>query len=377
MDIYYASRHIPHLIRRMNKLSIMIQVITINEKSKWIEYIDKSLQYDFYHTWSYHSIEISGDPLLLVFQEADIFIALPLIKRRIKNSGYFDLTSIYGYTGPISNIKLEDLNDRFLENYKKSFLDFLFKGKFVSVFCRLNPFLNQQRFINMFGGLHDNGKTVAINLVTTYEEQKTKYRRSLIKSIKQLKRNGYYIQEGSIADIHTFSSIYTDNMKRVGACTSYYFDEAYLSNILLAKEYNSKLLFVKIGDKAISGGVFTYTNGIMQVHLLATSPQFLSVSPAKLLIDEATIIGRKLNTQYCHLGGGVGFKEDSLFNWKAGFSDFHLNYYSWRFIADEVVYNVLLDEAGIEKNNQIDFFPLYRHVAPQKASAIECVSKAV
>jgi hypothetical protein len=64
--------------------------------------------------------------------------------------------------------------------------------------------------------------------------------------------------------------------------------------------------------------------------------------------------------RYYNLGGGVGFKEDSLFTWKAAFSPLHLPYKTWRYIANPAVYNALLEERGIDKNSNIDFFPLYR-----------------
>lgn len=62
--------------------------------------------------------------------------------------------------------------------------------------------------------------------------------------------------------------------------------------------------------------------------------------------------------KYYHLGGGLGFKEDKLFNWKAGFSDLFLEYKSWRYVANEQIYNSLVNLIGIDPHNNIDYFPL-------------------
>ncbi|MEJ6981349.1 GNAT family N-acetyltransferase [Pedobacter sp. P351] len=340
----------------------MTRIITIDQKDKWNEYIENSFQSDFYHTWSYHSIDQTGDPLLFVYEENNLFIAFPLIKRKIDNSPYFDLTSVYGYTGPVSNTKFDEINELLIKNFQNEFLTFLQKGNYVSVFSRLNPFFNQESIVQCFGGLYYNGKTVAIDLTSSHKEQTSNYRRAFHGNIKKLRKLGYIVKEGnSIEDIRTFVSIYTENMDRIGASESYYFSEDYFRNILESKEYQSKLLMAyNDDDLAVAGMIITCINGIIQAHLLSTRTEFLHLSPAKLLVDEATIIGRELNMKYYHLGGGVGFKEDSLFNWKSGFSDLHLPYYTWRYIVNEPVYNSLLEKANIEKSAEIDFFPLYR-----------------
>jgi hypothetical protein len=73
------------------------------------------------------------------------------------------------------------------------------------------------------------------------------------------------------------------------------------------------------------------------------------------------VIARHMGLKYINLGGGVGFKMDSLFNWKAGFSSLHLDYSSWRYVVNEPIYNKLLEENHVEYNPDIDFFPLYRY----------------
>jgi hypothetical protein len=64
---------------------------------------------------------------------------------------------------------------------------------------------------------------------------------------------------------------------------------------------------------------------------------------------------------YYILGGGIGYKQDSLFFGKLGLSDLTMDYKSWRFIANSEIYQQLLDNKGIDKNLDVDFFPLYRY----------------
>lgn len=343
----------------------MKRTITILEKEEWKNYVRNSLQYDFYHTWYYHSLDTTGLPLLFVYEEGENYIAFPLVKRPIPDTPYSDLTSVYGYTGPISNLKFEQLGAVFLQQFRESFLAFLKEGRFVSVFSRLHPFFDQHLSIAPMGGIHPNGKTIAIDLRIPLEEQRQKYHKRLREKIRQLKRKGYSVREcSSLEDISTFAAIYTENMKRIGASDYYLFTPSYFSDLHHSDEFNSKLLLVEIEGKAVCGAFIVCSNDIIQAHLLGTLTAYLPDSPAKLLTDEITIIGRGMGAKYFHLGGGLNFRQDSLFEWKACFSDLILDFSSWRYIADPVVYDSLLEELSLDKSADIDFFPLYRYQVP-------------
>lgn len=338
----------------------MIFEITIDQKEEWKGYVRRCANYDFYHTWDYHSLDTSGEPMLFVYQEGDDFIAFPLLKRPIPNSNLFDLTSVYGYAGPFSNKKFDDLDETFLENFRYSFSDHLKSRKYISVFTRLHPFLYQDKLMKRFGGVCIQGRTVAIDLTVPLEKQREKYNKNVKYYIRKTKRKGYQIKEArGLNEMLVFREIYLENMKRIKAESSYLFSFQYFSDLLKAGDFDCKLMLVYDGETAISGAIITCTNGIVQVHLIATKTDYLVDSPAKLLVDEISVMARNAGMKYCHLGGGLGFKEDSLFAWKASFSDLFLSYNSWGYVANESAYNTLVAQNGIS-NRSSDFFPLYR-----------------
>jgi hypothetical protein len=340
----------------------MLEVFSINQQSEWRSYVERSFNYDFYHTCYYHALDSSGDPILIVYTEGNDFIAFPLIKRKILESDSYDLTCVYGYTGPISNKEFDVLDESFKDNFRREFLTYLKQERIISVFSRLHSFFNQAALMNKFEGVFENGKTVVIDLQVSLEDQRSKYQKRVWEKIKALRRKGYYVKEGkSPEEIREFASIYTENMKRIGASDFYLFTEEYFQTLLDSKEFDSKLLTVYQGDKAVCGAVIVFTQNIIQAHLLGTRTEHLPLSPAKLLTDEICILGRNMGMHYFNLGGGLGFKEDSLFEWKAGFSDLFLKFNSWRFIADHKAYNSLLEHQGIDPNLAVDFFPLYRY----------------
>ena len=342
----------------------MLKIITANQKEEWNWYVSKSAEHDFYHTWSYHLLEKSGEPVLFLYTNEEDFIAFPLIKRQIDDTPWFDLSSVYGYAGPISSRKSTDLSDEFINNFNVAFLEYLRENQIVSVFSRLHPFFDQQGLIRHFSGITSNGKTVAIDLRQPYEEQIKNFDKNIRATVSKLTRKGYQVKEHtSQEEIRLFTTIYRETMMRVSASASYLFDEHYFTSLLQAPDFDCRLLLVYAEGEPVCGTIITLTGDIIQSHLTATKTSYLRESPAKFLFNYVTILGRQLGMKFFNLGGGVGFREDSLFAWKRAFSDYCLNYYTWRFIANRDVYYSLLENRGIDPDCQVDFFPLYRSKA--------------
>ncbi|GAC1562288.1 MAG: hypothetical protein NVS3B13_34700 [Mucilaginibacter sp.] len=322
---------------------------TVRNGEEWDSYVNQAFFHDIFHSWKYHSLNEEGEPLLFVYQENDLFIALPVIKRKIENSAFFDMTSVYGYSGPISNIDLVDLPKRTIRSFKAAFVDFMKKENAVCIFSRLHPFIEQQHILENIGGLRENGSTLYIDLTQPVEYQRSKYNKRLFRQIRKLRENGYTIKEASdISDVKAFVEMYHKNMDRLNAASQYYFDEQYFTNILDMDHYDNKLILIYNGTELICGGVVLLSDNIIRNHLSATSPDYLKDSPSKLLTDEISMIGRTMGKKIFHLGGGVGGKEDSLFMFKRYFSDLQVKDRIWCYVNDAAAYRNIVAKAGFE-----------------------------
>ena len=340
--------------------------VSINDSEAWNAIVKEAITYDIYHTSDYHNLEQTGQSILFVYRNEQTLIALPVIKRTIENSFYVDCTSVYGYAGPISNTLFENLDEQIIGDFIQSLLSFFEAENIVSVFCRLHPIINQQSVLHTMGGVHNNGKTVAIDLRSSLETQRLKYRRSIRQKVNQLRKKGFTVKVADTnAEIEEFIEIYFETMVKVNASASYFFDKEYFFGLLDAKDFDTKLILAYLDGKITSGLLLTFSNSIVQTHLAATRNEFLYEGPMKLLFDEATLIGREAGMDYVHLGGGVGGNEDSLFEFKAGFSDTFLEFNTWRYIANQSAYDQLVQEKCGEGDLTSTMFPLYRH-APSK-----------
>ena len=105
------------------------------------------------------------------------------------------------------------------------------------------------------------------------------------------------------------------------------------------------------------------TKNIIQYHISGTRNDYLNASPIRLLIDEMRLKGTKEGFRYFNLGGGLGNQEDELFRFKSSFSKDFKPFKVWKHIANESVYEKLVQKNNV-KNIDSNFFPLYRLEKP-------------
>jgi hypothetical protein len=336
----------------------MLSVVYDHEH--WQEIIRGMSLYDFHHTYDYHKISGKAEeiPLLFHFQEGDSALAIPFLKRPIENTPYFDLTSVYGYAGPVSrNIGL----GVDLDKLRNDLQDFLRSENIVSIFSRLHPYIpNQLEIIKGLGTQNLVGQVVNIDLTLDLEEQRAQYSKSTKNRTNKCRRKCDVFLAESEEDIKTFIDIYYENMDRVQASRDYYFPREYFFDFLHKRDFKTDILLIRhqeTGD-VIAGSMFVKTNSIVQFHLSGSRTDYLSLAPANLFIDEMRIRGTEQGFTHFNLGGGFGGKKDSLFDFKASFSKDYRDFYIWKYIVNPKVYKEL--SRTMEGPADSDYFPLYR-----------------
>lgn len=334
------------------------------EDDRWNEIVHKSLSYDFHHTKDYHIIETSSDEesILFVASSGESFICFPFIKRKVFDSEFFDLTSVYGYGGPIySDIEvLENLT--LITFFQNDFLNYCNKNNIISAFSRLHPLIDQSQILSNLGTIVNLNKTVSIDLTKTLDDQRKEFGKSVKWRINRLRKSGLTLLKGkSEGLISDFKIIYEETMNRLNASERYYFSFDYFKSFLNSKCFESEIYVLRDGNEPVAASIFTFTKEIMQYHLSGTNPNYFKESPMNLLLEEARITGTNLGLKKFHLGGGLnGSDEDNLFKYKSGFSkDFH-QFSVWNLIVDQEKYDSLVKTKSIDIEQNRNFFPLYR-----------------
>jgi lipid II:glycine glycyltransferase (peptidoglycan interpeptide bridge formation enzyme) len=142
-------------------------------------------------------------------------------------------------------------------------------------------------------------------------------------------------------------------------------------------EENIQLFVCLLEGKVICGGLFILCDGIVQYHLSGTLGEFLELAPMKLLLDTVRLWANERKGRVLHLGGGVGAQEDSLFEFKAGFSDRRHEFAVWRWMLLPKIYDQLCQERRRWNSRNgfnsvaTDYFPAYRCSTASTSAAIE------
>lgn len=321
----------------------------------------KAYMFDIYHLndWLTASKAIDkGKAIALVTSLNGKKLLFPLIIRKIDDE-YWDATSTYGFGGPIGD---NDFTIEELDNLLEFTLNFLKEKKCVSWFLRLHPILNSN-WDSSIGKIVEHGPTLSSDLQKTEEEHwletQNRHRRGIKKAIK----SGVEIE---ISDFNQsnyldFSKIYSETMKHLGAAEFYFFDESYF--LELAKNLSDRLILITayFEGLAIASSIYSHCkeSGIMQYHLGGTLNDYRHLQPAKLITHNARQWGRDNNYKLLHLGGGVGARLDSLYDYKKGFSSNEHLFKTHRFIINQKKYDALLGD-DMNASDISGFFPLYR-----------------
>lgn len=352
-----------------------MKVLTIDQKDEWETELGGAYQRDFYHTHTYHALaESRGEGIahMWVYREGIYMIALPLLVRSLEDVNGFeesgrdwrDAVSVYGYAGPVASHR--DIPEAVVKNFQMALAKSLQEHRIISVFSRLHPLIPSEGIIAGLGDRIFYGETIAIDLTLTPEEQWERFRTNHQRRIRKLRRSDYtFIHDVERKYLCEFVEIYTETMLRVGAEERYFFDDAYFRGLFDGVAQGAHLFLLTSGGTPVCGGVFIECDGIVEFHLGGTRTGELQLSPMKMMIDEARLWASSKCFRMLHLGGG----RESLFHFKAGFSDRTYPFSTWQWVINSEVYETACQcKAAADARNGLhatsrDFFPRYRSIA--------------
>ena len=333
-----------------------------SNSAEWSEYVQRT-KHDFFHTVEYHRVAESfgrGTAWLAVYGTPEKFVAWPYILQDIdtfeasSKDEYHDITSVYGYTGPVS-LGCE-LDEGFMSSAWSSLVEAWRAQSVVSVFTRLHPLLGNHRWLHSLRNDGESpqlvdegcgeGKTVAINLLASPDEIFGSYKRQLRQALRRLAAQPLVTTpDPEWKYFDDFLRLYYSTMKRNSSSSFYIFPSRQLHELRNALGSHGSLMVTQLDGQVVAAALLVEYAGIVNVHLLATDDRYTQLSPSKLLIHEAQAWARSRGNHFLHLGGGRGSRsDDSLFRFKALFSDVFYPFYTCRWILNRAMYDSLTAE---------------------------------
>ena len=351
----------------MSRSGLSLEILTTNDANRWNATLKEIGKYDFFHLAAFHKLaEMRGEgsPVMPVYRERDYILAFPLLLRDIEIAGIptdlKDATSIAGLAGPVASARTPiDVIERFHQELQ----NFFEQSSIIAIYSRLNPLLNQPALLAGYGEVVEIGVTQSIDLTPPPDVQFSRYKRFHRRNIKRLQSLGFTCEKVGIEYLDDFIRIYTDTMKRCNADQAYYFDKSYFEFLFSEMSDVIHFFICKDQETVVSVGICSACNGIIQGYLAGTATEYLPLAPSKLVYDAIRRWGNEIGANTFHLGGSVGGRKDSLYDFKMGFGAQEHVYSTWRHIADQKSYNSLCLDVWQQAGEKQDtsYFPSYRH----------------
>ena len=358
-----------------HRATTRLRALQPEQQAQWMDVLKQCYQYDFYHLPQYHALaegQEEGKANLFVYSEGDFLVAVPLLLRPIEaipchhtpvGEGWYDATCVYGYAGPIASHS--DIPESVQRNFQVALRETLLDRRVVAVFTRLHPLISERGLLASLGEYIPTGQTVSIDLTLPIEVQRSRYRKNHCRDIDKLGHLGVAcLHDENKVYLDEFVDIYYETMRRVDASDAYFFKRAYFEQLTSEPQFH--LFVCLLSDTVICGGLFALCDGIVQYHLGGTRSDFLRLAPLKLVFEAVRLWANERQARVFHLGGGVGAQEDSLFHFKAGFSDRRHEFATWRWVLlPDICESLCQEKAQRGKRGDLnpdcpEFFPGYR-----------------
>jgi hypothetical protein len=331
------------------------------DATQWTEALRRA-EHDIYHLPEYVCLDArvaGGTATAFWYREESHVFLLPLILRDIPGSGLSDAASPYGYPAPISDADVSDVG--FWERACKSMVDTLGGQGIVTAFVRLHPLLAfPQDVFDCVGLVMRHGETLSADLSLSVEEMWRQTRRDHRNHVNRGRRAGVEVVIDDWSRLDEWIQVYYDNMRRLGAAEYYFFPVEHM--VALHEAVGDRLhLAVALADNEVIGGTtFFEYRGVCQGYIMSARRD-PTRHPDKVLYDEVRRWAKDRGNTVFHFGGGVGGRNDSLFSYKAGFSNQRHPFHTWRVVTDAVAYRSL--PGGGQRPDRADLsghFPPYR-----------------
>lgn len=334
-----------------------------------------------------HEREFDESAYLFKYGDSTNLVLMVGVKRGINNlsfySGsrqnsetrYFDLSTPYGYGGPILISKSECEKPELFEQFRLNLHDYCIKNNIISEFLRLHPKLANYKLFSGDAGLVEKNYTIWIDLTKNESEILMDMRNDPRRSIRIAQANGVQIirSELSHSDILEFHKLYTTTMTRLGALPMYFFSVDYFHDLIANLQNNVSIFFAKWKDKYISAYMYVHEGDFIDLYLGGSDPSYWNLKGNPLCLYNAALWAKSRGFIYYHMGGGHGAELDSLLHFKSQFSNTKAPFYMYRYIHNTEMYNELCDLKTSfdfkDSPNQFkmktdavlkDYFPAYR-----------------
>lgn len=351
-----------------------MEIDIIRDKGLWDRVIESFPNRDVYFSNGYFlpfSHYGDGMPCLFYLVSVNGRVAYPFMERdiaecpnlrgKIERGRFRDISSAYGYGGPLYETAVMGGSFSLLQrDFISAFSEYCASRCILSQFDRFHPLLRNHAFLEGYSELAGIRKTVMIDLSNPdgiWNDMESSCRNM----IRKARKNGVSVRvDDDPATLDTFIELYQQTMKRNGTSPYYLFSSAFFRVTMDSLGKNMFIANACYGGKIIASSMFLRGPNFLHYHFSGSDPEFKNLQATSLLLYETALSESARGMKVFHLGGGFRSQNDPLFRFKRSFSRREpLDFFIGRKIHDPARYAELVRWAGY-KEMETSFFPKYR-----------------
>lgn len=349
------------------------KLLDLSDKGLWHTYLNRILHKDIYFTPEYceiHELNGEGKAQLFIYEDGEDFVCYPFMLREVSELPYlhkyiakygvlYDISTPYGYGGPLTNVQGSMAGRSLLRKFWEAFDEYCERANIISEFIRFHPLLQNQLLYPDTHPLHIRD-TIHVELTKEYEDIWANYDTKNRNRIRKAKKNELRIVHRPLDELDDFMDLYYSTMKKNGAREYYYFSKDFFEQTCKLLKGNAELIeVVTPGGKTIMSALFMCGEEFVHYHLSGSDSNHSHLGANNLLLDYTVKWARERGYKSLHLGGGYTGNDDSLFRFKRIFNKHgELPFYIGKQIHNRSIYEELASEIG---KGLSDYFPIYRH----------------
>ncbi len=299
----------------------------------------------------------------IMLREETTLAIMPLLLRKIvlneADTGYHDVISPYGYSGPLFQ---KNSTEEVIAHFWKLVDQWYSENKVISEFIRFNMDKNWLGYSGKLQPTLSNVCGIILPEEVQWQNFKPKVRNNFRKAGKAGLIANVHHNRITNENISHFYQIYRETMQRKNASSQYLYDLEYFTNFINKNLDCCALAMVYKDGIPISTELLLLSEDNVYSFLGGTDADYFVYRPNDLLKITVLNWAREKGYKKYFLGGGRS-DNDSLYKYKKDFfpKDNDVIFYTGRKVLDKEAYNRLVKETRSDLlANRANYFPLYR-----------------
>jgi hypothetical protein len=350
----------------------MVKVIPCEKSSEWRAALAVHDKVDVCHMPEYHSAYQTRFPgaraMLWTYSKHDYQLSYPFLlspvilknqKGESEETGYFDVSGVYGFSGPLSTTA-----DRsFLDDAWKAFDQWAQEQKAICEFIRFSVYAKNHTLASPVVIVEPN-RPISIALLPSSSEELLEQLPSKTRNmIRRANKEGLVAREINVRDgLRDFRELYEGTMARNQATRFFAYDDTYYEKLLSLPKEELVLHAVYQNEKMVAAAMGLIHKEFAFYHLGASSQEASKIGAGNLALYDLACGAIKRGVNFLSVGGGrTTSPEDPLFRFKASNGTSVEQYYIGKRVLDPQSYDKVArmwkelthEEAN---SNQIQFY---------------------